>query len=91
MPERRQLAEDPGIADQNVELLPTLEDRRTEPVDAGEILQVEGDQRGAAAGRLDLVVEFVSPPSVRATATTCAPIAARPSAMSPARSRARRR
>ena len=40
-------------------LLPALEDRRAQPVDGGEVLDVGGHQRGRAAQRLDLVVEFV--------------------------------
>ena len=57
--ERRKLAEDAGIGEEDVELLPALEDRRAEAVDAFEVLEVERHQRGGAAGRLDLVVEFL--------------------------------
>ncbi len=49
----------PALADQNVELLPALEDRRAQPVDGGEILEVGGNQGGGAAELLDLVVEFL--------------------------------
>ena len=59
MAERRDAAEKPGVADQNVELAMPLIERRAEPVDRREIRDVEGREGGRAAGRADLVVELL--------------------------------
>ena len=58
MAERRQRPEDAGIADQHVEAAVALVERQRQAGDAVAILDVERHQRGAAAGRLDLVVEL---------------------------------
>ena len=59
--ERRRHAENAGIADQHVEAPVAFVERQREPRDAVGIFHVERHQRGRAAGRLDLVVEFFQP------------------------------
>ena len=49
---------DAGIADQHVEAAVALGQRQRQPGDAVAVLHIERHQRGRAAGRLDLVVEF---------------------------------
>ena len=61
MAERRELPEHAGIGDQDVELLPALEDRRAKPVDRLVVSEVEGNQRRRAAELADGVVEFFQP------------------------------
>ena len=57
-PKRRELAEDAGIADQDIEFFPALEDGGTETVDRRVVLDVGGHKRGRAAKGLYLIVEF---------------------------------
>ena len=59
MRKRRELAEHAGIAHQDIELLPALEDGSAQPVDGRIVGHVHGNQRGGAAQRLNLVVEFL--------------------------------
>ena len=59
MTERRQRTQNAGIANQNVELAPALEDRRAQPVDGVEIGQIERNERGFAADLADLVIDFL--------------------------------
>ena len=59
--ERRQRAENAGIADQNVETAVAFAQRGGEAVDTGVILQVERHQRRGAAAGADGVVEFFKP------------------------------
>ena len=49
----------PGVADENVELAPALENRRAEPVERREIGDVAGNQRRLGAERADFVVELL--------------------------------
>ena len=58
MGDGRELAEDARIADEDVELAPALVDRRAEPVEGIEILEVEGTSVAAAPSAPDLVVEL---------------------------------
>ena len=58
MRERRQRAEHAGIAEKGVEPAPAFEDREAEPIERGEILEVERHERCGAAGLLDFVVDF---------------------------------
>src|SRR5579863_408518 len=59
MAERRKRTELRRVADENVEPAIALVDRRGQLVDLDEVAQVEGHQRGAAAGGADLVVDFL--------------------------------
>ena len=61
MAERRQRAENPGIACQHVETAVALIEREREPRDAVAILHIQRHQRGGAAGGLDLVVDLLQP------------------------------
>ena len=56
--ERRQRAEDAGIADHHVEPAVALMERQRQPRDAIHVLHVERHQCRRAAGGLDPVVEF---------------------------------
>ena len=74
MAERRERAEHAGIADQDVELAVALVERGAEPVDAVVVLQVERHERRRAAGGAGSRRRAPrAPPTVRASATTCAP------------------
>ena len=59
MGNRRQRPENPGVADQNVELAPALVNRGAEAVEGLEILDVAGNQRRLAAQLADGVVQFL--------------------------------
>ncbi len=59
MPERHQLAEHAGIADEHVEPAPALVDRGAEAVDGVVVAQVEGDEGGRAARRPHGIVEIL--------------------------------
>src|SRR5262245_49481188 len=59
MSERRQRPKDAGVADEHVELAPTLVDGGAQGVDLVVRLEVEGEQRGAAAAGPDLVVDLL--------------------------------
>ena len=61
MAERRQRADDAGIADQYVEAPIAFVERQREPRDALAVLDVERHQRGGAARGLDLVIELFQP------------------------------
>ena len=58
MAERREDAELGGIADEDVEPAPAVQNPRGELVDLDEIAQVERDEGGAAAGRANRVVDL---------------------------------
>ena len=58
MAERREDAEFGGVADQDVEPAPAVEERRGEFVDLDEIAQVDRDEGGAAAGGANRVVDL---------------------------------
>ena len=58
MGERRELAKDAGIADQDIELFPALENGSTETVNRRIVLDVGGHKRGRAAKGLYLIIEF---------------------------------
>ena len=63
-----------GVADENIELAPAREDRRAEPVERVEILDVARHQgRGRSAFRADRIVEVLERALVRARAMTWAP------------------
>ena len=57
--ERRALAPDRGIADQNIEMLIAFVERRGEPVEPGVIAHVERHQCRRTAGRTRRVVDFL--------------------------------
>src|SRR5690606_2041599 len=57
--QRRERAQDAGIADENVELAPALKQRRTELIDLVAFAQVELQQRCLATEIADLVIEFL--------------------------------
>lgn len=61
MAERRQAAQDAGIADQDVELLPPLVDRGPEAVDRLVVGEIDRHKRRLAAGGTDLVIELLEP------------------------------
>ena len=58
MGQRRELAEDAGIADQDIEFFPAFENGCTKPVDCRIVLDVRGDERGRAAYVLYLIIKF---------------------------------
>lgn len=58
MADRRQVAEDAGIAHQDVEALPALVDARAQAVDGVVVGEIEGHEGGGAADVPDGVVEF---------------------------------
>ncbi len=57
--DRRDRAEQAGIADEHVELAEALVERRPQPIESVEVLQIEGYERRARTGGADLVVEFL--------------------------------
>ncbi len=57
--QRRQRPEDAGVADEDVELAPALEQRRPELIDLVALGEVELQQRRLAAALADLVVELL--------------------------------
>ena len=57
--QRRQRTEDAGVADEDVELAPALEQRRPELIDLVALAEIELQQRRLAAARADLVVELL--------------------------------
>src|SRR6516164_5896238 len=59
MAERREDAEFGGIADEDIEPAPAVEQFRCELVDLDEIAQIDGDEGGAAADGTDGVVDFL--------------------------------
>ena len=59
--DRRERAQHAGVAQQHVEPAEAFMQRRTQPVDAGPVGDVERHQGGGAAERLDLVVEGLEP------------------------------
>ena len=58
MAERRGGRQHAGVADQHIEPPVALVERQRQPRDAVGVFDVERHQRGGAAGRFDLVVEF---------------------------------
>ena len=58
MGRRRELAEDAGIADQNVELLPAFENGGTETANCRKVLDVGGHERGRTAQGLYLIIKL---------------------------------
>ena len=61
MRQRRHRAEHTGIAEKGVEPAPALIDRGAEAIERCEIFQIERNERGAAAGFLDFVVDIFEP------------------------------
>ena len=61
MAERGQGPEDAGIADKHVKPAETLVQRKTKPVDAVVVLEVERDESGGTSGSLDRVIELLEP------------------------------
>ena len=61
MAEGREGPQHGGIGDQDVEALVALIDRRAQPVEGGEIRDVEGNQRRMAADGLHRIVDFLQP------------------------------
>ena len=57
MARRRQRPEQAGVADENIELAPALEDRGAEPVERRKIGDVAGNERRLAAERADFVIQ----------------------------------
>ena len=58
MGKRRELAEDAGIADQNIELLPAFENGSTQAVDCRKVLDVGGHERGRTTQGLYLIIKL---------------------------------
>ena len=74
--QRRKRAEDAGVADENVELAPALEKRRTELIDLVALAEIELSAGSPVPPRCtDLVVELFQRAVVRAEMTTWAPSA----------------
>src|SRR5215510_13986116 len=59
MAQRREWAQHPGIADENVELAPALKNGGTQGVDPIVLIEVEGQERGRAPELADLVVDLL--------------------------------
>src|SRR5262249_32858566 len=57
--DRRERAQDGGVADQHVEAAIALVERCAQAIDAGPVGDVERHQRGGAADRLDLIVDLL--------------------------------
>src|SRR6516165_9954439 len=58
MAERREDAEFGGVANEDVQPTPAVEQPRCELVDLDEVAQVDGDERSGAAGTADGVVDL---------------------------------
>ena len=54
-------AEQAGVGEEAVEAAPALEERPAQPVDAGAVLEVEGNERGRTAPGADGVVQLFQP------------------------------
>ena len=90
MGEGRQAPEDPGVADQNIELAEALIERGSQSIDRLAVGELERDERGFAARSPDRVVDFSKALRLRASSRTCAPLV-RISPRRRGRYRARRR